>query len=90
MCMQLAARVGPKELEEFFQQVGQVREVKMISDRNSRRSKGIAYVEFHDENSVPVVRLQTDVQVYLLHVTLELHHPNVCIAILNGAHHLSS
>ena len=55
MCMQLAARVGPKELEEFFQKVGQVREVKMISDRNSRRSKGIAYIEFHDEKSMPAV-----------------------------------
>lgn len=52
MCMQLAARVGPKELEDFFQKVGQVREVKMIADKNSRRSKGIAYVEFHDEKSV--------------------------------------
>jgi len=52
MCMQLSARVGPKELEEFFQKVGQVKEVKMIADKNSRRSKGIAYVEFHDEKSV--------------------------------------
>ena len=24
----------------------------MIADKNSRRSKGIAYVEFHDESSV--------------------------------------
>ncbi len=55
MCMQLSAKVGPGELEEFFQKVGQVCEVKMISDRNSRRSKGIAYVEFHDEKSVPLV-----------------------------------
>lgn len=53
MCMQLSARVGPSELEEFFQQVGQVKEVKMIADKNSRRSKGIAYVEFHDEKSIP-------------------------------------
>lgn len=52
MCMQLSARVGPKELEEFFQKVGQVKEVKMIADKNSRRSKGIAYIEFHDEKSV--------------------------------------
>ena len=44
--------MGPKHLEEFFQKVGQVREVKMIADKNSRRSKGIAYVEFHDESSV--------------------------------------
>ena len=55
MCMQLSARVGPSELEEFFQQVGQVKEVKMIADKNSRRSKGIAYVEFHDEKSIPGV-----------------------------------
>ena len=53
MCMQLAALVGPKELEEFFQKVGQVKEVKMIADKNSRRSKGIAYIEFHDESSIP-------------------------------------
>ncbi len=52
MCMQLAALVGPKELQEFFQKVGQVKEVKMIADKNSRRSKGIAYVEFHDEGTV--------------------------------------
>ncbi len=52
MCMQLAAKIGPRHLEEFFQKVGQVREVKMIADKNSRRSKGIAYVEFHDESSV--------------------------------------
>jgi RNA-binding protein 39 len=52
MCMQLSAKVSPHDLEEFFQKVGQVCDVKMISDRNSRRSKGIAYVEFYDENSV--------------------------------------
>ena len=52
MCMQLAAKVGPEELTEFFQKVGQVKEVKMIADKNSRRSKGIAYCEFHDESSI--------------------------------------
>lgn len=55
MCMQLSSHVGPSELEEFFQKVGQVKEVKMIADKNSRRSKGIAYVEFHDEKSIPGV-----------------------------------
>ena len=57
MCMQLSAKVSPHDLEEFFQKVGQVCDVKMISDRNSRRSKGIAYVEFYDENSVLPVRM---------------------------------
>jgi RNA-binding protein 39 len=50
--MQLSAKASPHDLEEFFQKVGQVCDVKMISDRNSRRSKGIAYVEFYDESSV--------------------------------------
>uniref|UniRef100_UPI003590120C RNA-binding protein 39 n=1 Tax=Myxine glutinosa TaxID=7769 RepID=UPI003590120C len=53
-CMQLAARIRPRDLEEFFSAVGQVRDVKMISDRNSRRSKGIAYVEFVEICSVPL------------------------------------
>ncbi|XP_064420504.1 RNA-binding protein 39a isoform X2 [Latimeria chalumnae] len=53
-CMQLAARIRPKDLEEFFSVVGKVRDVRMISDRNSRRSKGIAYVEFVDVSSVPL------------------------------------
>ena len=31
----------------------------MIADKNSRRSKGIAYVEFHDESSIQAALLQT-------------------------------
>ena len=53
-CMQLAARIRPRDLEEFSSRVGKVRDVRMISDRNSRRSKGIAYVEFVDVSSVPL------------------------------------
>ncbi|XP_053508856.1 RNA-binding protein 39a isoform X2 [Ictalurus furcatus] len=53
-CMQLAARIRPRDLEEFFSAVGKVRDVRMISDRNSRRSKGIAYIEFVDATSVPL------------------------------------
>lgn len=32
----------------------QVRDVRIISDRNSRRSKGIAYIEFVESSSVPL------------------------------------
>uniref|UniRef100_A0A2K6JW12 RRM domain-containing protein n=1 Tax=Rhinopithecus bieti TaxID=61621 RepID=A0A2K6JW12_RHIBE len=53
-CMQLAAGIRPKDLEEFFSTVGKARDVRMISDRNSRRSKGITYVEFVDVSSVPL------------------------------------
>ncbi|XP_022092207.1 RNA-binding protein 39-like [Acanthaster planci] len=52
--MQLSQRVRAKDLEEFFSSVGKVRDVKIISDRNSRRSKGIGYVEFMSDESVPL------------------------------------
>uniref|UniRef100_A0A8D0A089 RNA binding motif protein 39a n=1 Tax=Sander lucioperca TaxID=283035 RepID=A0A8D0A089_SANLU len=53
-CMQLAARIRPRDLEDFFSAVGNVRDVRMISDRNSRKSKGIAYIEFVEATSVPL------------------------------------
>lgn len=52
LCMQLSARVTRKALRQLFQQVGKVTDVKMISDKNSRRPKGIAYVEFRELESV--------------------------------------
>ncbi|XP_013871853.1 RNA-binding protein 39b [Austrofundulus limnaeus] len=53
-CMQLAARIRARDLEDFFSAVGKVRDVRIISDRNSRRSKGIAYIEFVESSSVPL------------------------------------
>ena len=53
-CMQLAARVRVRDLEEFFSSVGKVREVRLIMDNKTRRHKGIAYIEFYDISSVPL------------------------------------
>jgi len=53
-CMQLAKRIRPRDLEDFFSAVGEVREVKLIEDRHSKRSKGIAYVEFKKLESIPL------------------------------------
>jgi len=53
-CMQLAQRIRSRDLEDFFSAVGTVREVKLIQDKHSKRSKGIAYVEFKDLESVPL------------------------------------
>ncbi|XP_005882320.1 PREDICTED: probable RNA-binding protein 23 isoform X2 [Myotis brandtii] len=53
-CMQLAARIRPRDLEDFFSAIGKVRDVRIISDRNSRRSKGIANVKFCEIQSVPL------------------------------------
>lgn len=52
--MQLARHVTIRDIMEFFSKVGQVVDVRLISDRNSRRSKGIGYVEFTDRSAVPL------------------------------------
>ncbi|KAI9291611.1 splicing factor, CC1-like protein [Neoconidiobolus thromboides FSU 785] len=57
-CTQLAARLTSRELKEFFSQVGKVRDARIVSDRNSRRSKGVGYVEFYTVSSVdPAIAL---------------------------------
>ena len=50
--MQLAARVRPRDLEDFFTKVGRVREVRLIMDNKTRKHKGIAYIEFVHSQSV--------------------------------------
>lgn len=50
---QLAARLRSKELIAFFEKVGPVKEAQIVKDRVSGRSKGVGYVEFKDEASVP-------------------------------------
>ncbi|UZJ51436.1 hypothetical protein CBS101457_000756 [Exobasidium rhododendri] len=51
-CSQLAARLGQRDLGEFFEDKlgeGSVRDVRIITDKNTGRSKGIGYVELKDE-----------------------------------------
>ncbi|KAJ5765008.1 RNA-binding protein rsd1 [Penicillium odoratum] len=50
---QLAARLRTKELMAFFEKVGPVKEAQIVKDRVSGRSKGVGYVEFKSEESVP-------------------------------------
>jgi len=52
-CRQLAMRLEPQELRVFCEQAGPVRDVRIVYDRISRRSKGVAYVEFCEEETVP-------------------------------------
>ncbi|KAI9673754.1 MAG: hypothetical protein M1829_003991 [Trizodia sp. TS-e1964] len=51
---QLANRLRTKELIAFFQKVGPVKEAQIVKDRVSGRSKGVGYVEFRQEESVPL------------------------------------
>ncbi len=55
--MQLSQRVRSRDVEEFFSAVGKIRDVKLIVCNKTRRFKGIAYVEFKDIESVPLVSL---------------------------------
>lgn len=50
---QLAARLRTHELVDFFEQAGPVRDASIVKDKVSGRSKGVAYVEFKDVDSVP-------------------------------------
>jgi RNA-binding protein 39 len=43
-----------RDVYEFFSKAGKVRDVRLIMDRNSRRSKGVGYIEFYDVMSVPM------------------------------------
>ncbi|KAI6217457.1 hypothetical protein M3Y99_01767700 [Aphelenchoides fujianensis] len=52
--LQLARDTRPADLEEFFSSVGHVRDVRIITDSKTRRSKGIAYVEFWEREAVPL------------------------------------
>lgn len=43
---QLSSRVTEKDLVRFFRRAGKVKNVRLIADKNSRRTKGFGYIEF--------------------------------------------
>ncbi|GAB4847699.1 hypothetical protein Ancab_026761 [Ancistrocladus abbreviatus] len=51
---QMPLKATERDVFEFFSQAGKVRDVRLIMDRNSRRSKGVGYIEFYDAMSVPM------------------------------------
>ncbi|KAJ6896952.1 RNA-binding protein 39-like isoform X1 [Populus alba x Populus x berolinensis] len=55
---QICLKADERDVYEFFSRAGkhnfQVRDVRLIMDRNSRRSKGVGYIEFYDSMSVPM------------------------------------
>ncbi|KAL9378676.1 hypothetical protein Peur_030011 [Populus x canadensis] len=51
---QMPLKETERDVYEFFSKAGKVRDVRLIMDRNSRRSKGVGYVEFYDAMSVPM------------------------------------
>ncbi|KAF3947873.1 hypothetical protein CMV_026061 [Castanea mollissima] len=51
---QICLKANERDVYEFFSKAGKVRDVRLIMDRNSRRSKGVGYIEFYDAMSVPM------------------------------------
>ncbi|KAK7856545.1 uncharacterized protein LOC112027516 [Quercus suber] len=51
---QMPLKANERDVYEFFSKAGKVRDVRLIMDRNSRRSKGVGYIEFYDAMSVPM------------------------------------
>lgn len=51
---QLAARLTEDELYDFMKRVGRVRDVRIVRDRRTGRSRGFGYVEYYEEQSVPL------------------------------------
>lgn len=59
---QLAPSVRENDLYTFFRSVGEVRDVRLVTDRYSSRHKSAGYVEFYEVRSVQrAVRLSGDV-----------------------------
>ncbi|KAI9113968.1 hypothetical protein K1719_015219 [Acacia pycnantha] len=51
---QIPLKATERDVYEFFSKAGKVRDVRLIMDRNSRRSKGVGYIEFYDAMPVPM------------------------------------
>lgn len=51
-CRQLAMKLEPKELEDLLTKAGRVRDVSLVFDRVTKRFRGLAYVEFYEEDAV--------------------------------------
>lgn len=49
---QISAQLKSRDLSAFLAPSGRIREVRLVEDKVSRRSKGVAYVEFYEEASV--------------------------------------
>ena len=55
----LSTKADEREIFQFFSKVGVVNDVRVIYDRNTPTSKGMAYVEFEDVASVPAALATT-------------------------------
>jgi len=52
LCLNLNHKIIESDLRECFKDAGRVRNVKLIRDQHTNKSKGLAYVEFYEFESV--------------------------------------
>lgn len=78
-CMQLSQRIRARDLEEFFSSVGKVRDVRLITCNKTKRFKGIAYIEFRDPESVPLVGIR---QYSQCSVTVHCKWKFICVSFI--------
>lgn len=71
-CRQLAQRLESWQLKEFCEEAGRVRDAKVVYDKISRKSKGVAYVEFYEEESVPLAVALTGRKLLGIPIIVEL------------------
>ena len=69
---QLAARLRTKELRRFFEQAGPVRDAQIVKDKVSGRSKGVGYVEFKLQESLPAALAMTGTKLLGIPVIIQL------------------
>lgn len=51
MVMNLNLKADEKDIFDFFSVVGAINDIKLIVDKNTKRSKGICYVEYQNIQS---------------------------------------
>ncbi len=60
-------RATERQIKYFFEQAGEVREVKIITDKFTKRSKGFAYIEMGKYEDVPKALLLNGQKMCLKH-----------------------
>eukprot|EP00835_Amoeboradix_gromovi_P006158 NODE_675_length_5306_cov_0.405224.p1 type:complete len:558 gc:universal NODE_675_length_5306_cov_0.405224:3350-5023(+) len=61
---QINTRAAESDIFRYFDRIGKVRQVKLMYDKSSQRSKGLAYVEFLFGDSIPKA-LEMDKSIFM-------------------------
>ena len=72
----LSYNVSENELRELFAQAGEIKEVTMILDRDTRRPKGFAFVEFVNQaDAEKAIQMFNDYELDNRRLTVNIARP---------------